>query len=287
MTRRNLACVRTDVSRRRGSPRQGWRCRGVLLVPLCTALMGGGCHYGDDNFYCGEAATTRGGLALTFDDQHLDDWVAALPLLQRHSAHATFFITRVHGLDDGGWAKIAALAAAGNEIAAHTADHVRASDYCGSNSTCAPEDVQAYVAEQIEPELADFAAHGYQVTDFAFPGGSDPPPVERALEAYFHRIRAITGSRGHRFAYHGEPFVRIHESGREIGAVGIDQTDARGDGDFIDGLERAQCEDETFVVYGHDIVAAPGAPGTTYQRLELLLDTATELGLTVRRVNEL
>lgn len=64
-------------------------------------------------------------LILTFDDGHVSNHEAALPILCEHQLKATFFITvgRIGSSETMSWGQIRALHAAGMEIGSHTLTH--------------------------------------------------------------------------------------------------------------------------------------------------------------------
>jgi peptidoglycan/xylan/chitin deacetylase (PgdA/CDA1 family) len=64
-------------------------------------------------------------LILTFDDGHVSNHEAALPILREHQLRATFFITvgRIGSSETVNWGQLRALHAAGMEIGSHTLTH--------------------------------------------------------------------------------------------------------------------------------------------------------------------
>lgn len=129
-----------------------------------------------DHFAYGTALPERP-IVLTFDDGYESAYTAALPLLQQYGMTGTFFI--ITGLvGQPGyvtWEQVAALAAAGMEIGAHTVSHP---DLRG----LAEAAVHAEVADSGQ-RLAD--ALGSAVTVFAYPAGSFNQSVVAAVGQYY------------------------------------------------------------------------------------------------------
>jgi peptidoglycan/xylan/chitin deacetylase (PgdA/CDA1 family) len=73
----------------------------------------------------GSASRPPQALILTFDDGHVSNHAAALPILCKHQLKATFFITvgRIGSGETMSWGQIRALHAAGMEIGSHTLTH--------------------------------------------------------------------------------------------------------------------------------------------------------------------
>lgn len=94
---------------------------------------------------------------LTFDDGHLDHYVHALPILQRHGFSGTFFIitqfadeSRPEHLT---WAQIQALAQAGMSIESHTKTHAdlrnRSYDFLVYELLGSIESIQAHINARV------------------------------------------------------------------------------------------------------------------------------------------
>jgi hypothetical protein len=125
------------------------------------------------------------GLALSFDDSGIDDWLTARPLFLQYGARVTFFVTRYDQFTDDQRAELRELAADGHEIAAHTAAHRRAPRYVEEFG------MAAYLAEEALPSLDVLRADGYEVTSFAYPYGARTAELDRALGEHFPVLRSV------------------------------------------------------------------------------------------------
>lgn len=111
-------------------------------------------------------------VSLTFDDGYASQYTSARPLLASHGMHGTFFIpsNRIGTNTYMSWQQVAALAADGNEIGGHTLDHkdlVTVSAAEARRQVCTDRNV--------------LLAHGFAVTDFAYPYGVFNSAVESVV----------------------------------------------------------------------------------------------------------
>ena len=112
-------------------------------------------------------------VSLTFDDGIADVYQGLAPL-NAHLMHATYYLNSPRIGGDSfymNWAQVADLAAAGNEIAGHTAYHA---DLTATDPTEAQR--------QICYDRDNLLARGYSVTNFAFPYGDYSPAVKQMVQ---------------------------------------------------------------------------------------------------------
>lgn len=108
----------------------------------------------------------RAGLALGFDDQATDAWWGVRDLLLAHRARVTFFVTRLANYTDDMKSTLAALAADGHDMEAHSVNHLNAEAYVDDHG------LAAYVADEVVPSFEVLRAAGYAPTAYAFPFGA-------------------------------------------------------------------------------------------------------------------
>lgn len=128
------------------------------------------------------------GLALSFDDAGITEWMSARPLLLEHDARVTFFVTRYHRFTEEGRAQLRQLADDGHEIAAHGVAHLRAPSYVEEHG------LAAYVTDEALPSIEILRADGYDVTSFAYPYGARTGELDRALAAHVPVLRSVAFS---------------------------------------------------------------------------------------------
>jgi peptidoglycan/xylan/chitin deacetylase (PgdA/CDA1 family) len=144
--------------------------RGLAFVTYADFAAGGG----------------RGpGLALSFDDAGITEWMTARPLFLHYGARVTFFVTRYHLFTDEGRAQLRQLAGDGHDIAAHAVAHHRAPLYVEERG------LAAYLAEEALPSIEVLRADGYEVTSFAYPYGARTEEIDRALAAHVPILRSV------------------------------------------------------------------------------------------------
>lgn len=117
---------------------------------------------------------SHGMISFDFDDGFLSAYNVAFPLLEQAGfASTVYIITRsVIGLPAYmTWQDVFNLAAEGNEIGAHTRNHVKL--------TTVP---QAQAEQEILGSKQDLESLGFNVTTFAYPEGDFSPAVERIVE---------------------------------------------------------------------------------------------------------
>lgn len=127
--------------------------------------------------------TATSGLAFSFDDHDIEGWLELLPVFDRYGARVTFFISSYHGLEIEQQQGIHDLAAAGHDIEYHSTNHRDA------EVVTAEQGLDAYLAEEIEPDLALMRGAGFDPVVFAYPFGARTDETDAALLARFHLLR--------------------------------------------------------------------------------------------------
>ncbi len=129
---------------------------------------------------------------LRFDDSLQNQWINAVPLLDKYGYKGSFFVvsdavtnggidnsTKTHNWEDMSWKEFQALQAVGNEIVDHSASH---------------PDMNTLSVSQLQSEvlgsLAMMEAHGLNTIDFALPYGdgfNQGTPTNHTLLHYIYR----------------------------------------------------------------------------------------------------
>lgn len=218
----------------------------------------------------------KGGIALTWDDNAVDDWYKARKLFKKYNARCTFFITYFYMLDEGKINKLRQLKEDGHEIACHTYSHKDAVLYLMDQG------IEKYIDNEIKPALDSMRSKGFSPESFAYPFGSRNSETDEALLKYFRVLRGITDVKGGVLYSWG--WTRI------LQATGIDNSSNITSESIFSMLESAKESKKVAVFYGHKIKEdTPNVPqgSTTYSRLESILKKASDLGLTFFKVSEL
>ena len=230
-------------------------------------------------------SNTSGGIALTFDDAYIQEWHDIRSLLDTYDVRATFYISRYHQLNATQRQMVQDLFQDGHEIAAHGLDHANAASYCPGNTTgCTVTDsqrAQAYLDEQILPQLANFAADNLYPRNFAYPFGADFPQTTTMLKDVFGYVRDTSYYPSHSASY------VAHGDDRFIAGLGIDHKYGLSDADYDAAMDTATCNNETLVWYGHRILYHSSDYYVGESRLEGLIQRALQRGLTFRRIRDI
>lgn len=128
------------------------------------------------------------GLALSFDDRGIAAWSALADRLGAAGVRATFFVTRYHLWSADERAALAALAARGHDVEAHSVAHLRAPDVVEDRG------LAGYLDDEVLPGLALLRADGYRPTVFAYPFGARTREIDRVLSQHFTLLRSVTWS---------------------------------------------------------------------------------------------
>jgi Polysaccharide deacetylase len=131
-------------------------------------------------------AAPDGGLSLSFDDAHVDDWFDLREAFDRHGARVSFFLTRYDRLSAERRDKLRQLAADGHSIEAHGLRHQDAPLYVEENG------LDAYMEEEALPSIEHLRADGFDPVAFAYPFGARTGELDDALLEHVQLLRSVT-----------------------------------------------------------------------------------------------
>ena len=229
---------------------------------------------------------TAGCLLLRFDDRNFAGWEKALPLFERHGAHATFF---VYGqIDARAVSTLRKLKSAGHSLGAHGIGHRKAVDALKKMGE------RAYFETEIRPQLVAAEKAGVPFRHFGYPCSQRDAASDALLLSRFDRI--VGGgfwpeARAGRIDRCDELFVPVAEVaarrvwiGSSVGACAPTVT-----GELARVIRRLADRGETALFYSHNIVSAEkhAANDISFAELEFLLKTAREAGVRVCGLDEL
>lgn len=127
--------------------------------------------------------TASEGLAFSFDDRDITGWFGLRDLFARYDARVTFFISQYHALTPEERDRLRVLAAEGHSIDYHSTEHEDAEDYSATHG------VDAYIANDIVPNLVLMRAEGFSPMTFAYPYGSRTTATDAAILEHVPLIR--------------------------------------------------------------------------------------------------
>ncbi len=125
------------------------------------------------------------GIALTFDDAHIDEWHGQRALFAAYGARVTFFVTRIHRLSTSRLDKLHDLYSDGHAIESHGLNHINAPDYVEAYG------LQAYIDDEVVPSLRVLRREGFAPTTFAYPFGARTSEIDRAVLEHVELVRSI------------------------------------------------------------------------------------------------
>lgn len=132
--------------------------------------------------------STRGGIALTFDDNYIDNWYPNLNLFDSLGVKATFYISNYNKLTDAQKFKLRQIRDHGHEIAFHSTNHVDFLKCVDSTN------VERLVKEEINRGLHLMNNEGFYPTTFAYPYGRHNDFLDKLLLKRFRSVRALNGT---------------------------------------------------------------------------------------------
>jgi hypothetical protein len=117
----------------------------------------------------------QAGVSLQYDDWRVDQWTESAPLLARYDARVTIFVARYQNFRPTARLQLAALAAAGHDVEAHSVKHVRDPAYVEQHG------VRAYLDDEVLPSIEQLRDDGYEVVSYAYPFGAHTGEIDRAV----------------------------------------------------------------------------------------------------------
>lgn len=136
----------------------------------------------------GTLPPTRGGLSLSFDDAHVDEWFDMREMMASYGAQVTFFVTRFDRLSDEQRDKLHQLADDGHSIEAHGLRHQNAPEYVEEHG------LDAYMEEEALPSIQLLRDDGFDPVAFAYPFGSRTGELDDALLEHVLLLRSVSFS---------------------------------------------------------------------------------------------
>ena len=131
---------------------------------------------------------TRGGIALTFDDNYIDNWYRHLDLFDSLGIKVTFYISNYNKLTDAQKIKLKDISNHGHEIAFHSTNHA---DFLRSVDSSS---VDKLIKEEINRGLRLMNNDGFYPTTFAYPFGRHNDHLDKILLNRFKSVRALNGT---------------------------------------------------------------------------------------------
>lgn len=128
----------------------------------------------------------KSGVAISFDDDYIDEWNNTHTLLKEYKWKATFYVTKFDLLSSEKIGKLKKLKKYGHEIGGHGLHHLKATEYISINGA------EAYLQNEIYPMITLMNSNAFYPTSFAYPYGARNTITDDLLLSEFETLRGTT-----------------------------------------------------------------------------------------------
>ena len=223
----------------------------------------------------------KGGIAITFDDAFVDEWCSLKGLFDAYGARATFFVSQFDKLTKNSIEKLGAIQDGGHEIGYHGLRHLNAVRFAEEKS------VDEYVAAEIRPGIKMMAGYGFAATSFSYPYGSRSPQTDAALLKYFRYVRGTAFTDNKKRIVDLDQIYYRNGGKRVIHGAGMDNFYNNSIGEIQEGIRRADEMKEIIVLYAHKPANDSRDYSVPLEKLEAVIQYASERGMTFCRISDL
>jgi peptidoglycan-N-acetylglucosamine deacetylase len=231
-----------------------------FFVLLCTLLFTACTKIAKEGYI-------RGGVALTFDDNYIDEWHRQIPLFDSFDVKATFFVSNYNKLSKEQKGKLHDLQAHGHEIAYHSLNHVNFLKYEKNNK------VSELMKNEVDKGMEMMKADGFCPKTFAYPFGSHSDALDNVLLRKFKSVRALNGTRDL-----AKSFTATTDN-TKLYAIGMDNSSGKTTEQLVGFIQTASNNNTCLVLVGHHVEKPGIKMQVPYERLKKILTTARELNM--------
>lgn len=239
----------------------------IITVYVCTA----GCKKFEKTCQLKQA-----GIALTFDDDRVDNWFQYLPMLDSANVKATFYVCKYNRFTTAQKQKLAVIQNHGHEIAFHSTNHYNMMDYVYKYRHTIDEMVKCEIADGLKLMNRD----GFFPVTFAYPYGAHNGLYDKMLMRYFKSVRALNGTNDF------SKSLASTEKNSVLYGLGIDIGSKRSDANVLDVVKSAFNNSGCAVFVAHDINTGRKL-SVTKDRLQQIFAQAKQLGLKYYTISEI
>ena len=240
-----------------------------IAVTICLLFIG--CTK-----YKKDGTLNQAGVALTFDDDRVDNWFKYLPYLDSADVKATFYVCKYNRLTPEQKNKLSIIQSHGHEIAFHSVNHYNMLDYVYRYKHTTDE----LMFNEIECGLKMMNKDGFYPTTFAYPYGAHNGLYDKMLMRYFKSVRALNGSND--FSKSLAPT----EKNNLLFGLGIDKSSKRSDEAVLQLMKSASDQNDCAIFVAHDINTNKEL-SITLGRLKKMIAYAKQLNLKFYTVSEI
>ena len=243
----------------------------AVFVAVTICLLFIGCTKYEKHGQLKEA-----GIALTFDDDRVDNWFKYLPYLDSAGVKVTFYVCKYNRLTQEQKNKLLIIQNHGHEIAFHSVNHYNMLDYVYRYKHTTDE----MMLNEIECGLKMMNKDGFYPTTFAYPYGAHNGLFDKMLMRYFKSVRALNGTND--FSKSLAPT----EKNNLLFGLGIDKSSNRTDEAVLQLIQSASDNNNCAILVAHDINTSLKL-SVTLGRLKKVIDQAKRLNMKFYTVSEI
>ena len=233
------------------------------LLFLLSVLVFPGCKK-----FQKEGHVPQPGIALTFDDDRVDNWFKYLPMLDSAGVKATFYICKYNKFTAAQKNKLMILRDHGHEIAYHTINHYNMVDYVFKYH----HPVEELMRIEIEAGLKQMNDDGFYPITFAYPYGAHNGQFDQMLKKYFRSVRALNGSPDYSRS------LTATSKNDVLYGLGLDKSSQKSDETIMKIIHSAKENNNCAVFVAHNI-NMNNSLSVTRERLQKIFALVNELGL--------
>ena len=227
----------------------------ALLVIVLGSIVAGSCKKFEKSGQMREA-----GIALTFDDDRIDNWYQYLPVLDSAGVKATFYVCKYNRFTPEQKQKLMTIQQHGHEIAFHGTNHYNMMDYVYRYRHTIDEAIKCEVVDGLKLMNRD----GLYPVTFAYPYGAHNGLYDKMLMRYFKSVRALNGTNDFTKS------LASTEKNEVLYGLGIDKSSKRSDADVFNILQSAKNNSTCAVLVAHDINTANKLSVTLERLLKII-----------------
>ncbi len=215
------------------------------------------------------------GIAITFDDNYINDWYKHLDFFDSTGVKLTFYISSYNKLNPLQKSRLLQLQQHGHEIAFHSLNHPDFVKYLQRNSMAMLE------REEITKGLEMMNRDGFFPTNFAYPYGSHNEVLDNSLLRKFKSIRFLNGTNNLAKSY------TTSANNAELYAIGMDMSSGKSTQALLDMVSQAKENKNCLVMVGHHIDRKDLRMQVPLDRLRKIIQTAKDLGMEFYTVSQI
>lgn len=222
-------------------------------------------------YYAGMSQVKKpGSMAITFDDDYVDEWYGLRDVFNKYNAKVTFFVSHFDLLTAESIDKLKILQADGHEIGFHGMKHVNAVKFIEDNS------MDKYMEEEILPGIDLMASCGFKPRNFSYPYGAHSVALDNRLLKYFDYVRSTIFTDDRQRIQDLDRIYFKAGDDRVIYGAGLDNTYGNTLYEIQGGLKRASKRKEALILYAHRPSEKTDDYCTPISKLEAIMRSARE-----------